>query len=88
MATTIDALAAAQELEAAGIKPEHAKAIVKTVSQANADLVTKADLKAELATLRSDLTTQLHATFTGLERRFIGYMVAAVLIVLAAIKYL
>ena len=88
MATTVDTLAAAQELEAAGIKPEHAKAIVKIASQADADLVTKTDLKAELATLRSDLTTQLHATITGLERHLIGYLVAAVLIVLAAIKYL
>ncbi len=41
----IDAHAAIQELEAAGIKPEHAEAIVKTVShQADAQLATKADL--------------------------------------------
>ena len=84
MATTIDTLAAAQELEAAGIKPEHAKAIVKTVSQADADLVTKADLKAELARFRSDLEERL----IGYERRLIGYLVAAVLILLGAIKYL
>ncbi len=84
MAITIDTLAAAQELEAAGIKPEHAEAIVKTVSQADADLVTKADLKAELARLRSDLEERL----IGYERRLIGYLVATVVIIPGAIKYL
>ena len=84
MAITIDTLAAAQELEAAGIKPEHAEAIVKTVSQADADLVTKTDLKAELARLRSDLEERL----IGYERRLIGYLVATVVIILGAIKYL
>ena len=84
MAITIDTLAAAQEPEAAGIKPEHAEAIVKTVSQADADLVTKADLKAELARLRSDLEERL----IGYERRLIGYLVATVVIILGAIKYL
>ena len=56
MAVTIDTHAAIQNLTAAGIKPEHAEAIVRTVSQADADLVTKADLKAELATLEGRLT--------------------------------
>lgn len=77
MTITIDTHAAIRDLEAAGIKPEHAEAIVKTVSRADTDLVTKADLKAEL-----------HATIASLERRLIGYLVAAVVIVLAAIKYL
>ena len=77
MAITIDTHAAIQDLEAAGIKPEHAQAIVKAVSRADSDLVTKADLKAEL-----------HATIASLERRLIGYLIAAVVIVLAAIKYL
>ena len=84
MAITIDTLAAAQELGAAGIKPEHAEAIVKTVSQADADLVTKADLKAELARLRSDLEERL----ISYERRLIGYLVATVVIIPGAIKYL
>lgn len=77
MAGTIDTLAAVQDLEKAGIKPEHAQAIIRTVSRADAHLATKADLKAGLATLRSELEQQL-----------IGYLVAAVVIILAAIKYL
>ena len=52
----------------------------KTVSQADAQLATKADLAA----LRADL----QATIVSLERRLIGYLIATVLIVLAAIKYL
>ena len=84
MAITIDTHAAIQKLEAAGADPKLAEAIVRTVSQADADLVTKADLKAELARLRSDLKQRL----IGYERRLIGYLVAAVVIILGAIKYL
>lgn len=46
------------------------------VSRTDTDVVTNADLK-----------TELHAAIASLERRLIGYMIAAVLIVLAAIKY-
>ena len=84
MAITIDTHAAIQDLEAAGADPKLAEAIVKTVSQADADLVTKADLRAELARLRSDLEERL----IGYERRLIGYLVATVVIILGAIKYL
>ena len=74
---TIDTHAAVRDLEAAGIQPEYAEAIVKTVGRADTELVTKTDLKAEL-----------HATIASLERRLIGYLVATVVIVVAAIKYL
>ena len=50
--------------------------------------MTKADLQAELTTFWSDLTTHRHGTITGLDRRLIGYLVAAFLIVPGAIKYL
>ena len=46
------------------------------VSRTDTDVVTNADLKAEL-----------RAAIASLERRLIGYMTAAVLIVLIAIKY-
>lgn len=84
MAITIDAYAAIQNLEAAGADPKLAEAIVRTVSQADSGLMTKTDLKAELARLRSDLEQRL----IGYERRLIGYLVAAVVIILGAIKYL
>ena len=56
MTITIDTHAAIQELEAAGAGPKLAEAIVKTVSRADTDLVTKADLRADLATLEGRLT--------------------------------
>ena len=73
MATTIDTHAAIKRLTAAGIATTQAEAIVETVSQADDHLVTKADLQAALASP---------------ERRLIGYLIAAVLVVLGAIKYL
>ena len=73
MATALDTHAAIKRLTAAGISTTQAEAIVDTVSQADDQLGTKADLQAALASL---------------ERRLIGYLVAAVLIVLGAFKYL
>ena len=73
MVTTLDTHAAIKRLIAAGLNTTQAEAIVDTVSQADDQLVTNADLQAALASL---------------ERRLIGYLVAAVLIVLGAIKYL
>ena len=45
-AITIDTREALQKLEAAGADPKLAEAIVQTVSQADAQLATKADLAA------------------------------------------
>ena len=84
MAVTIDTHAAIQDLEAAGADPKLAEVIVKVVSQAGEQLATKADL----ATLRSELAGDTQTTIAGLERRLIGYLVAAVVIVLGAIRYL
>ena len=50
-----------------------AEAIVDTISQTDDHLVTKADLQAALASL---------------ERRLIGYLIATVVVVVGAIKYL
>ena len=72
MATTLDTDAAIKRLTAAGLGTSQAEAIVDTASQADDQLVTRADLQAALASF---------------ERRLIGYLVAAVLIVPGAIKY-
>ena len=55
MAVAIDTHAGIQDLTAAGIKPEHAEAIVKTVSQSGDNLATKSDLAVLRADLRADL---------------------------------
>ncbi len=77
MAITIDTLATVQDLEKAGIKSEHAKAIVKAVSQADANLVTKADLDAALAKLAERLTV-----------RMLAFIAIANGILFAALRYL
>lgn len=59
MAITIDTHAAIQHLKAAGADPRLAEAIVKTVSQADAQLATKADfaaLKGRIDSLEHHLT--------------------------------
>ena len=78
MAVTIDTHAAIQDLEAASADPKLAEAIVKIVSQAGEQLATK----AYLATLRSELAGDIQTTIAGLERRLIGYLLPAVVIVL------
>ena len=54
-AGAFDTLAAAQDLEAAGIERKHAEAIAKTVRDGQGDLATKADiaaLKSDVAALK------------------------------------
>ena len=55
MVVAIDTYAAIQDLKAAGIKPEHAEAIVRTVSQSGDDPATWSKLAALRADLRADL---------------------------------
>ena len=54
MATyTIDTHATIRELEAAGMDSKQAEVVVAAISRSDAELATKADLKAETATVRS-----------------------------------
>jgi len=57
MAYAIDTAAAVSRLEAAGLAPEAARAIVATVAEADADAPTKSDLCA----LEARLTTRIVA---------------------------
>ena len=81
MAAAFDTLQAARDLEAAGLDPKHAEAIVGAVHTAQGDLVTTPVLKAELAELQS----QLSALETRLILRILAIVGAAVAI-LAAIE--
>ena len=69
MASALDTHAAIKRLTAAGIPTTQAE----TISQADGQTATRADL---------------HAALAGLERRLIVYLAAAVLIVVAAVEYL
>ncbi len=53
---TFDTLQLMDKLKAAGLPPEQAEAVVRAISEAQSDLVTKADLEQALAPLRTDLT--------------------------------
>ena len=57
MAYSIDTAAAMRRLESAGLNSEAARAIVETVAETDQGLATKADLAA----LKSDLTTRILA---------------------------
>ena len=71
MAQAFDTLAAGKRLRDAGMKQEQAEAVAAAVREGQGDLVTKADLRAELA---------------GLERRMILFALALVGALFAAIK--
>ena len=56
MATyTIDTHATIRELEDAGMDSKQAEVVVAVISRSDAELATKADLKAELAAVRADI---------------------------------
>ena len=55
MGYTIDTAATIHSLEAAGLQPEQALAIVNAISRSDEALATKADVKALEVDLRADL---------------------------------
>ena len=73
MAQAFDTAAAVRELEAAGMERAQAEVIASAIRNSQGDLVTKADLRAEIA---------------GLERRMMAYWLALAGVLFAAIKYL
>ena len=73
MAQAFDTLAAARDLEAAGIDRQKAEAIAGAIRNGQGDLITNADLEAALAKQ---------------ERRLMVYGLALAGVLFAAIKYL
>ena len=73
MAQAFDTLAAARDLEGAGMARDHAEAIATAIRNGQGDLVTKADLEASLESQ---------------ERRLMVYGLALAGVLFAAIKYL
>lgn len=70
-----DTLEAARNLKAAGLEEPHAEAIVTTMSRAvNENMVTKADLKAELSALEQRITIRLG----GLIVAGVGFLAALI----------
>lgn len=73
MTAGFDALAAAKDLQGAGMDQRQAEAIARAIRDGQGDLASKADLEA---------------TITKLERRLMLYGLTVAALLFAAIKYL
>ena len=82
MIITIDTHAAIQDLKAAGADPKLAEAIVKTVSQADAQLATK----AVLAAIEGRIDSLEHRLTAAGYRLALGVVVANAAIVFGLLK--
>ncbi|MCZ0953260.1 MAG: hypothetical protein OXJ56_11785 [Rhodospirillaceae bacterium] len=80
MGYTIDTAATIRSLEAAGIQPEQASAIVNAIIQSDEGLATKADVK----TLEVDLRAELKALEARISMRLYTCAVGIVGLLLAA----
>lgn len=79
MGYTIDTAATIHSLEAAGLQPEQARAIVNAISRSDEALATRADvmaLKAELKELEARISMRLYTCAAGI----FGLLLAAQLI--------
>lgn len=81
-----DTLKFAEKLQAGGFSPEQARAASAAFAEimAGAELVTKADLKAEVATIRTDLRYLEH----GMTIKLGGMLVVAAGVIVAAQRLL
>ena len=78
-AGNFDTLAAAYELEAAGIDSKHAEAIVAVHRSVGEQVATKADLTAAVADLRAELRTGLAALENRMLKAAFGFAIGVVL---------
>ena len=73
-----------RELEAAGMDSRQPEAVVAAISCSDAEIVTKADLKAEIANLKSEVFVALWIQGAGL----VGIQLASAGLLFAAIRSL
>ena len=83
-----DTLAAARELEAAGIDPRHAEAIVAVHRHIGEQIATKADFATAVADLRADLRTGLAALENRMLKAAFGLVLTNVTLPVALVKLL
>lgn len=83
MASAFDTLQAAKQLEGCGFKREQAETVAAVVQSAQGDLATKADLKAALAELKTDVLN----TMTTRALSIAGLVAAALLGLNTAIMF-
>ena len=80
---TLDTHATIRELEGAGMDSRQAEAVVAAISRSDAELATKADLKAEIANLKSEVFRALWIQGAGL----VGIQLAIAGLLFAAIRF-
>ena len=76
MGYTIDTAATIRSLEAAGLQPEQARAIVNAVSRSDEALATKADMiavRADMKALEARISMRLYTCAVGI----VGLLLAA-----------
>lgn len=79
MVYTLDTHATVRSLEAAGLEPPAAEAIVSAMAKAGSEFATKADLEAAIAGLRSDIH--------GVEKRLILAVVLVAGLLFTALRF-
>ena len=86
---TFDTLSAARSLEAAGMKPEQAEAIVQAIRSSGESTVTKADLSTATDQLRAEInaaTAQLRAEINSAVNKMLLAQIAVAGLLFAALK--
>ncbi len=83
MSTAFDTLAAARDMEAAGLERVAAEAVAAAIRAGQGELATKADLKSEIGSVRAEVEA-VRSDITGL-RWVIGLHVAIGLATLAGV---
>ena len=76
---TLDTHATIKQLEEAGMGSRQAEAVVAAISRSDAELATKADLKAELATTKADLKTEIADLKANMLKVAMGVAIAIIL---------
>ena len=78
---TLGTQATIRELEDAGMDSRQPEAVVASISRSDAELATKADLKAEIANLKSEVFRALWiqgAGLVGIQLAIAGWLFAAI----------
>ena len=89
MPITIDTLAAQRTMEAAGIEPAHAEAIVTAFAHTGDEVATKDDirrLEVEIAGVRTELSAAIKTEISALNNRVIGVVLATAALLYAALR--
>ncbi|MBV9201361.1 MAG: DUF1640 domain-containing protein [Alphaproteobacteria bacterium] len=86
MAMPFDTLRLARRLEAAGFAPQQAADMAEGIAEAISALATKADLQAEIGSLRAELKADIEILKRDMTIRLGSMMIVAVGVILAGFK--